>query len=415
LPIFDRKDLRGLDPTDSPERRKAKGLVKTLLEREAVLAELAGLGRRAAGGEGRGGAGRMVLLRGEAGVGKTAVIDRFLQQSGPRVPVLRGWCDPLSAPRPLGPLIDMTAQLPPAEAAGLAAVINRGEPEAIYTWLLGLLGQGQRWVWVIEDAHWADTATLDLLRFVARRIESLPLLLVVSYRDDELGEQHPLTVALGDMAGCGALTRVGLAPLSRHAVAVLAAGSGVNADQLHGLTGGNPFFVTEVLAAGRDGLRENALPRSVSEAVRGRLGRLSAPARETAHAAAVCGPRASPSLVHAVCPAAVKGLDECLGAGVLVDDGAVVGFRHELARRATLEQIPGHRRRLLHAGALAVLAEPPVDPDTLAALAFHADQAGDRDAVLGYGPAAAERAAALGANRETVTLYALVLHHADTA
>jgi len=412
---FDRKDLRGLDPTDSPERRKAKGLVKTLLEREAVLAELAGLGRRAAGDAGRGAAGRMVLLRGEAGVGKTAVIERFLEQGGQRARVLRGWCDPLSAPRPLGPLIDMAAQLPAAEAAGLAAVINRGVPEAIYAELLRLLGQGHRWVWVIEDAHWADTATLDLLRFVARRIESLPLLLVVSYRDDELGEQHPLTVALGDMAGCGALTRVGLEPLSRRAVAVLAAGSGLNADQLHELTGGNAFFVTEVLAAGRNGLRENALPRSVSDAVRGRMGRLSAPARETAQAAAVCGPRASPSLLQAVCPAAVKGLGECLGAGVLVDDGGVVGFRHELARRATLDQIPDHRRRLWHAGALAVLAEPPVDPDILAALAFHADQAGDRDAVLGYGPAAAERAAALGANREAATLYALVLHHADTA
>jgi DNA-binding CsgD family transcriptional regulator len=388
--------------------------MKTLLERDPVLAEMAGLGRRAAGGAGRRGSGRMVLLCGEAGVGKTAVIDRFLEQCGRQVRVLRGWCDPLSAPRPLGPLIDMAAQLPAAEAAGLAAVINRGEPEAMHTELLRLLGEGHRWVCVIEDAHWADGATLDLLRFMARRIESLPLLLVVSYRDDELGEQHPLTVALGDMAGCGALTRVALQPLSRHAVAVLAAGSGLNAEALHRLTGGNPFFVTEVLAAGSDGLGENALPRSVSEAVRGRLGRLSAPARETAYAAAVCGPRASASQVHAVCPAALRGLDECLGAGVLVDDGGVVGFRHELARRATLDQIPDHRRRLLHAGALAVLAEPPVDPDMLAALVFHADQAGDRAAVLGYGPAAAERAAALGANREAANLYALVLHHADT-
>jgi DNA-binding CsgD family transcriptional regulator len=384
--------------------------VKTLLEREAVLAGLAGLRRRAGGG-----AGRMVLLRGEAGAGKTAVIDRFLEHCGQQVRLLQGWCDPLSAPRPLGPLIDMAAQLPAAEAAGLAALINRGEPEAIYTWLLRLLGEGHRWVCVIEDAHWADGATLDLLRFVARRIESLPLLLVVSYRDEELGEQHPLIVALGDMASWGALTRVRLEPLSRQAVAVLAAGSGVNADELHRLTGGNPFFVTEVLAAGRDGLRENAMPRSVSEAVRGRLGRLSAPARETAHAAAVCGPRASPALVQALCPAAVKGLDECLSAGMLIDDGGVVGFRHELARRATLEQIPDRKRRLLHAGALAVLAEPPVDPDRLAALAFHADQAGDRDAVLGYGSAAAERAAALGANREAANLYASVLHHADTA
>src|SRR5690349_13577068 len=104
-----------------PWRRKAQGLVKTLLEREAVLAELAGLHRRASGGSGRAGAGRMVLVCGEAGVGKTAVIDWFLEHWSQQIRVLRGWCDPLSAPRPLGPLIDMAAQLPVAEAAGLAA------------------------------------------------------------------------------------------------------------------------------------------------------------------------------------------------------------------------------------------------------------------------------------------------------
>jgi DNA-binding CsgD family transcriptional regulator len=379
--------------------------VTRLLEREAVLA---GLGRLAAGG-----AGRVVLLRGEAGVGKTAVIDRFLEQSGPRVPMLRGWCDPLSAPRPLGPLIDMTAQLPPAEAAGLTAVINRGEPEAIYAALLRLLGQGQRWVCVIEDAHWADGATLDLLRFLARRISGLPVLLIVSYRDDEVGPAHPLAVALGDFATYVAVTRIEVRPLSRHAVEQLAAGSGVNAAQLHQLTGGNAFFVTEVLAASRDGLRENALPRSVSEAVWGRLGRLSTGARDTVNAVAVCGPWIDPGLLDAVCPGAA--LDECLGAGVLVTEGAAVGFRHELARRATLDQIADHQRRLLHTRALAALTEEPIPPETLGALAFHADQAGDDDAAVRYGAAGAERAATLGANRQAADLYTLVLHYADTA
>jgi len=194
--------------------------------------------------------------------------------------VLRGWCDPLSAPRPLGPLIDMAAQLPAEQAAGLAAVIDRGEPEAIYAGLLRLLGEGHPWLCVIEDLHWADGATLDLVRFVARRVGALPVLLIASYRDDEVGPAHPLAVALGDMATWDEVTRIGVCPLSRRAVEVLTAGSGVNADELHRLTGGNAFFVSEVLAAGRDGLRDNTLPRSVSEAVWGRLGRLSAAARD---------------------------------------------------------------------------------------------------------------------------------------
>ena len=379
-----------------------------LLEREAVLAELDGLARRAVRG-----AGRVVLLRGEAGVGKTAVLTRFTGGLEAGTRVLRGWCDPQAAPRPLGPLLDALAGVGPA-AGALEAAIESGDIGALYRRLLAVLRDGHRWVWVIEDAHWADGATLDLLRFMARRVDSLRLLMVLSYRGEELDRRHPLTVALGDVATCAAVSRIALEPLSREAVAVLAAGSGVNADQLHHLTGGNPFYVTEVLAAGPTALYQNALPRSVSEAVWGRLGRLSEAARDAAQAVAVCGPRVDLALVQKVCPAASAGLAECLEAGVLVTAGDAIGFRHELARRATLDEIPGDQCQVLHTRAVAALAEPPIDPNTLAALAFHADQAGDREAVIRYGPAAAERAALLGAHSEAAELYALALCHAGS-
>jgi DNA-binding CsgD family transcriptional regulator len=384
--------------------------VEWLLEREAVLAQLGGLARGV-----RGGAGRVVLVRGEAGVGKTAVITAFTARLDPSVRVLVGGCDPLSAPRPLGPLLDALVGLGPAAPDALGAAIDAGDTAALYRRLLLLLRGGHRWVWVIEDAHWADGATLDLVRFLARRVGSLPLLLVVSYRDDELDAQHPLSVALGDVASCAAISRIGLQPLSRDAVAVLAAGSGVNADQLHHLTGGNPFFVTEVLAAGSAELDRNTLPRSVSEAVWGRLARLSPPARQTAQAVAVCAPRADLALVTKVCPVASEGLAECLDAGMLVAQGDSIGFRHELARRATLDRIDDYQRKALHTRALRTLAQPTVDPNTLAALAFHADQAGDQRASVRYGLAAAQRAAALGAHRQAADLYALVLRHAHSA
>jgi DNA-binding CsgD family transcriptional regulator len=389
---------------------KGTGSTQRLLERDAMLAELRGLTRRLPGGQ-----GRMVLLRGEAGAGKTAVIARWAAGLDPSVQVLWGWCDPLTAPRPLGPLVDALAGLDDSQAAGLAAAVADGDIAAMYARLLAMLADGPRRAWVIEDAHWADGATLDLLRFVARRIGGLPVLLVVSYRDDELDHQHPLTVALGDIATCPALTRINVPPLSREAVAVLAAGSGVNADRLHQLSGGNPFFVTEVLAAGPQGLNQDGLPRSIAEAVCGRLGRLSGPARDTAHAVAVCGPRTSAALLPKVCFAGDSGLTECLGAGVLVNDGDAIGFRHELARRAALDRIPDHHRRLLHKRALAALAEPPIDPDTLAALAFHAEQADDADAVLRFGPEAAERAATLGAHGEAADLYDLALRQRDAS
>jgi predicted ATPase len=208
-----------------------------LLERESVLTQLGELAQRA----GRG-AGQVVLLRGEAGVGKTAVIRRFLAGLDERVQVLRGSCDPLATPRPLGPLIDMLAELRGPQAGELAAAIDRGDAEAVYANLLALFTDGNTWVCAVEDVQWVDGATLDLLRFLARRVASLPVLLLVSYRDDEVGTQHPLAVALGDVATYEALTRIGLTRLSRDAVAVLAAGSVLNADELHRLTGGNPFF-----------------------------------------------------------------------------------------------------------------------------------------------------------------------------
>jgi DNA-binding CsgD family transcriptional regulator len=391
----------------APRRRRLRA--GHLLEREAVLAEL---GRLALGA--RTGAGRVVFLRGEAGVGKTAVITRFTAGLDDAVRVLAGGCDPLSAPRPLGPLVDALAGLG-AAADALSAAIEAGDTAALYRRLLALLRDGHRWAWVIEDAHWADGATLDLLRFLARRIASLPLLLVVTYRDDELDAQHPLSAALGDVASCAAVSRIGLQPLSRDAVAVLATGSGVNPDQLHRLTGGNPFFVTEVLAAGAAALDRNALPRSVAEAVWGRLARLSAGARETAQAVAVCGPHTDAALLHRLCPAADAGLPECLDAGMLVAQGDTIGFRHELARRATLDRIDDYQRKALHTRALAALAQSSVDPNTLAALVFHADQAGDHEAAVRHGIVAAQRAAGLGAHRQAAELYTRVLRHGDTA
>lgn len=385
--------------------------MERLLERDAVLAELGRCQRSAARGQ-----GRAVLVRGEAGVGKTMVIARFLAGLDKQVRAVRGWCDALATPRPLGPLIDMLVNLSGEQAARVRAAIAAGDPEGIYARLMEMFARdSQPWVWVIEDAHWADGATLDLLRFLARRIESLPVLLLVSYRDDEIGAQHPLAVLLGDVATWPAVRRIGLDRLGIAAVTQLAADSGVNADQLYRLTGGNPFFVTEVLAAGSDTLAGHGLPRSVSEAVAGRLARLSAAARDTAEAVAVCGPRAEAALVAAVCPDAATGpLGECLDAGVLVADADTIGFRHELARRATADQIPEHQRRILHKQILTALAEPPIDPNTLAALVFHAEQAGDNDAVISYGPKAVQRASALGAHRQAAELYALVLRHADS-
>ncbi|MER7519449.1 AAA family ATPase [Streptomyces sp. NPDC126499] len=374
-----------------------------LLERGAVLRDLADCLERAGQGE-----GQLVLLRGEAGIGKTSVVRRFAEETGAsgRARVLTGACDPLSAPRPLAPLTDIAEQLgPPVTQALEAGLRRRSDPGGIFSGVLTALGGqagGKPTLLVVEDMNWADQATLDLLRFVARRIDRIPLLLLVTYRDDEIGPTHPLAVVLGDLASSRAVHRCTLGPLSRRAVAELTAAAGhpVDPHELYCNTHGNPFYVTEVLAAPGPGV-----PTTVREAVLGRVARLPDRAREAAETVAVIGPRATEPLITAVSPAAATGLADCLASGVLRSDGPVLCFRNELARRAVWESLPAYRRAGLHGRVLAVLRSGPVDPGDLAQLAFHAEQAGDEAALAEYAPRAASYAAALGSHREAAELY----------
>src|SRR5205823_10252520 len=130
-------------------------------------------------------------------------------------------------------------------------------------------------VFVLEDAHWADEATLDVLRLLARRLETVPALIVASYRDDELDRSHPLRIMMGELATSHTIERMKLAALSPDAVAQLAEPHGVDAEQLYSKTGGNPFFVVEALAS-----RSEEIPDTVRDAVLARAARLSAAANQ---------------------------------------------------------------------------------------------------------------------------------------
>jgi predicted ATPase len=367
-----------------------------LLERSGQLSALGGaLAAVAASGP-----GRIVLVAGEAGVGKTALLRRFCAGVNGSARVLWAGCDPLFTPRPLGPVADLAGVLGGAVAACAG---DGARPYDVALALLRELEAGPS-VLVLEDVHWADEATLDVIRLAGRRVGDVPALLVLSYRDDELERSHPLRIVLGDLPGSDRLTRLELAGLSPQAVAELAGPAGVDAGELHRRTAGNPFFVTEVLAAGT-----GLVPRSVEDAVLARAARLGGPAREVLDAAAVVPGAAELWLLEALAPAAA--LDECLGSGMVVLGGGRVAFRHEIARQVVEESLPPGRRAGLHRAALAALAGQ-ADPD-LARLAHHAEAAGDADAVLRFAPAAAERAAAAGARREAAGLYARALRFAD--
>src|SRR3970282_1335334 len=216
-------------------------------------------------------AGRLVLLGGEAGVGKTVLLRRFCLLHRETARAFWGACDPLFTPRPLGPLLDI------AERTGgvlEAALQQGGQTHEVVDVLLRVLQSPRPIIIILEDVHWADEATLDVLRLVARRVEAVPALFVASYRDDELDRFHPLRTVLGDLATLPAVSRLRLLPLSPASVEALARPYGVDADDLYRKTGGNPFYVTEVLGAGGA-----EVPPTVRDAVLSRAARLRPAAR----------------------------------------------------------------------------------------------------------------------------------------
>jgi len=347
------------------------------------------------------GLGRIALVTGEAGIGKTALLRRFCARTAGSARVLRAGCDPLFTPRPMGPVLELAGAIG-GEVAALAA--DGARPYDVAVALLRELAAGPSVV-VFEDVHWADEATLDVIRLAGRRIGDVPVLLVISYRDDGLEQSQPLRIVLGDLPGSDRVTRLALAGLSPRAVAELAGPAGVDGAELHRWTAGNPFFVTEVLAAGT-----GLVPHSVRDAVLARAARLGGAARKVLDAAAVVPGPVELWLLEALGPVASEALDECLGAGIVVLAGGRVEFRHEIARQVVEESLPPGRRAGLHRAALAALAGQTAAD--LARLAHHAEAAGDADAVLRFAPAAAERAAAAGARREAADLYERALQFA---
>src|SRR5882757_5233408 len=208
----------------------------TLLEREPILEQLHAAMRSTADGS-----GCFVLLSGEAGAGKTAVIERFVNALSNRERVLIGSCDYFTTPRPLGPLLDVAGGLGPAVERALDRTLAGSAVHELFGSVLTDL-RNRPTVLVVEDAHWADEATLDLLRFLASRIDHTPVLVVVTYRADEIGRTHPLVAMLGDVATSPVIRRIAVDRLSRNAVAELAAERDIDVDELFRITSGNPFF-----------------------------------------------------------------------------------------------------------------------------------------------------------------------------
>ncbi len=350
-----------------------------LLERDAQLDVL-----HEEEGSARAGHGRVVVVSGEAGGGKSALVRAAFPAA------LRGYCEPLATPRPLGPFRDLAGRLFPDRALP-------PDPIAVGDLLLSAMARPGPAL-VIEDAHWIDSASCDVVRFLGRRIGETCGLLVVVVRSGAAAG-GAVSAVLGDLASADVLTRCAVAPLSRDAVARLSGGTGEDVDAALRLTGGNAFLVTQLLRSAEGGA-------TLAEVVAARIAPLSPEARTLLERLAVVPGRA---------PAEVVGDDwqhlaELDRADLLTVSDEAVELRHELLRLAVLEGLPQARRRALHEEVLARLRSAPA-PEP-AAVAHHARLARHGAVAMDAEMAAARRAAAFGSHHEAVEHYRRALEDA---
>lgn len=381
-----------------------------LLERATFLETLGEYADEAARGH-----GRLVLVAGEAGIGKTALLDTFAAQR-PDLRWLRGACDGGFTPRPLGPLFEIAT----ADGDGLLDQFRTGaDRNTLFATSLERLGAaGRPTAVVVEDVHWADEATLDWLTYLARRLTSMSTMVLLTYRDEEVGAESPPRSALASLATQRPTRRMTLPPLTPAAVAELARSQGrADAAAIYRLSSGNPFYVEELLSNPSD-----HVPSSVSDVVAARTAQLTDDARQLVWAAAIIGQPASAATIAGVSGREPAHLDECLASGGLVPAGGpgdpvrLFAFRHELARLAVEANVPAYRATQLHAAAYRWFGDPTKnrDPDH-ARLAHHADAAGLVDEAFAESTAAAREAAALSSTTEAVAQFTRALRYAGSA
>ena len=377
-----------------------------LVERESAISQFDSCVERLASGS-----GHVALISGEAGIGKTTFLEQMRRSYQARARFYWSGCDPLLTPRPFGPVNDIVAEL----STSLFDLLEQGaSTTSIYSaFYQALETSSEPVVLVFEDVHWADHATLDLFKFLVRRIAFVECLLIISYRDDEVGETHPFRTVL-DVLPSAHTSRIPILPLTQTGVAQLTKGSHHDSTTLLKITAGNPFYITELLAV--DNADKNHIPVSVREAIAFRLNQLPKTERHFLKTISLIPNSVPLSLILALCGIdGEKNALACVARKLLtVDDVGNFRFRHELARLGTLASIAINEQKQLHHQIVQAL-EASQSHDTLALLIHHSASALDAKRVLKYAPIASKNAAKNGAHREAAAYLHVALRFVDDA
>ncbi|MEM8773293.1 MAG: LuxR C-terminal-related transcriptional regulator [Pseudomonadota bacterium] len=350
----------------------------------------------------RGGMGHTVYLLGEAGAGKTTLLRAFEAQMAAAT-VLRAACEDLSIPEPLGPLRDLAFDA----GVDLDALLTQEKDRlAVFLHLLDAITNSDGLtLLLVEDLHWADEATLDFLRFVSRRIKRHGILLLITARDDEAEGRPQVRRAIGGVSPSD-FTRLVLEPLSLEAVTQLAVGHALSPEEVHQRTGGNAFYVSEMLR----GSESEAL-RSVQDTVLSRIASASPDVRSALEAVSIFPRRAEWDLALRVSGVDESAFDAAIEAGLMEDTGTYLAFRHEIARQAVETSLRTGRRMRLNTTLLEALQA--LGSASTARQLHHARQAADTDQIAHLAPLAAREAFAAGANQQAADYFTIAVELAD--
>jgi DNA-binding CsgD family transcriptional regulator/tetratricopeptide (TPR) repeat protein len=332
--------------------------------------------------------GKVVLVRGEAGIGKSALVAEFARQQEKRAHVLQGGSDDLLTPQPLGAFWDIAR-----EAASVDAQIRAGDRRGVMEAVLDLLSRRLRpTIIILEDTHWADEATLDAVKFLGRRITRTNGVLVLTYRDGEVDAEHPLRQVIGELPPLN-LVRIQLQPLSEDGIASLIDDDSLDAGEVFALTDGNPLFVTEIIASGLD-----TVPASIQDFVLARAAKISPEARSVLDLVSVFPTDAELTLVDEILHPAPDELSECVRQGLLRVERDTVAFHHAVTRQAIESALSPADRQEINTMVLSALGAT-ADPSRLV---HHAREAHDEDAIIRFAPIAARNATAIESHREAL-------------
>lgn len=359
-----------------------------LLERDHILEELDGLAAAAVNG-----AGKVALLTGEAGIGKTSVLRALARRIPEDLRPLWTAFEDVSSPEALTILRD----LPEIADDLLDNDDDDSSRIGLFREALARLCKVPT-ILFVEDLHWADDSSIDFIRYVGRRIDVLPLLLVISSRNEEQQARSRLARTAGDLPPCSRV-RIELDHLSSTAVGQLAAAQGQIGSKIHLATNGNPLLVTELLA--NSGTRSLTMDDLVGE----RANRLSKEARSFLDFCSIIPRRVAIEQMELI-EVAHEHVQECLDSGLLLTDGDGVAFRHELTRHAVEDALGPLKRRQLHALELERLDRAEASP---ARRLHHAISSGDSRRILELAPIAAEQAARLGAHGEAARAWQAIV------